>query len=219
VRIRQEKMRPLLPSILITGWQSPGGMTDQVGIFGTGADSKLNNWSVRDDISTQLVWQLDGFGFGNAARVKKQRSVQSRATVELFRMQDEIAAEITQTQADLQSAAARVVQAERSLRSGLITFNQSLEGLGQTQRFGDVLEQIYRPQEVVYALQLLKVAFDEYFTTVADYNIAQFQLFHALGYPAQDIVNFQLPGEIVPVDTSRPNYLPAVGTGPPPATR
>src|SRR6185437_13846978 len=34
VRIRQEKLRPLLPSILITGWQTPGGMTTQAGIFG-----------------------------------------------------------------------------------------------------------------------------------------------------------------------------------------
>ena len=62
-------------------------------------------------------------------------------------------------------------------------------------------------------------AFDEYFNTVADYNIAQFQMFHALGYPAQDVANCQVPGEVVPVDTSRPGYLPEVGTGPPPATR
>ncbi len=219
VRIRQEKMRPILPSVLITGWQSPGGMTDQLGIFGTGAGGKVNNWGFRDDFSFQLVWQLDGLGLGNAARVKRERAVQSRAVVELFRMQDEIAMEITQTQADLQSAAARVVQAERSLQEGLITFNKSLEGLGQTQRFANVLEQIFRPQEVVNALAQLKVAFDEYFDTVADCNTAQFQLFHALGYPAQDVVNFRLPGEVLPVDTSRPGYLPPVGTGPPPATR
>jgi hypothetical protein len=72
---------------------------------------------------------------------------------------------------------------------------------------------------VVYALKLLKLAFDEYFDTVAEYNIAQFQLFHALGYPAQEIESFRPPGEIAPVDTSRPGYLPPVGTGPPPATR
>ena len=62
-----------------------------------------------------------------------------------------------------------------------------MEGLKQTSRFGDVLVLISRPQEAVYALQLLKVAFDEYFTTVAEYNRAQFELFHALGYPAAEI--------------------------------
>src|SRR5262249_14058101 len=88
-RIRQGKLRPILPSILITGWQAPGGMTTQVGIFGTGSGGKVNNWNFRDDISAQLVWQIESFGFGNAARVKRQRAVQSRAVVELFRKQDQ----------------------------------------------------------------------------------------------------------------------------------
>jgi outer membrane protein TolC len=219
VRIRQEKLRPILPSVLITGWQAPGGMTTQFGIFGTGRGSKIDNWSSRDDVSFQLVWQLESFGFGNAARVKKERGVQSQAVVELFRKQDEIAAEITQTQADLQSAAARVLQAERSLREAVITFNKNLEGLGETKRFDNLLHLVYRPQEVTNALQQLKTAYDEYFGTVADYNVAQFQLFHALGYPAQDIANCLQPGQEIPVDTSRPGYLPPVETGPPPATR
>jgi outer membrane protein TolC len=219
VRLRQEKLRPLLPSILLTGWQTPGGMVDQVGVFATGNGGKMNLWSFRDDISAQFVWQFEGLGFGNLARIKKQRGEQSRAIAELFRTQDDVAAEITQAQADLQSAAARVTQAERSLRTGLVTFNRSLEGLGQTQRFGNVLELIYRPQEVVYALQLLNVAFDEYFATVAEYNSAQFHLFHALGYPAREIESFRPPGEVMPVDTARPGYLPPVGTGPPPPTR
>ena len=87
----------------------------------------------------------------------------------------------------LQSAAARVIQADRALRTAIITFNGNFEGLRQTTRFGDVLVLVNRPQEAVFALQLLKLAFDEYFTTVAEYNRAQFELFHALGYPAREI--------------------------------
>jgi hypothetical protein len=78
---------------------------------------------------------------------------------------------------------------------------------------------VFRPQEVVYALQLMKTAFDQYFTTVAEYNRSQFMMFHALGYPASEITNQRSPGEIVPVETNRPAYLPGVGNGPPPATR
>lgn len=44
-------------------------------------------------------------------------------------------------------------------------------------------------------------------------------MFHALGYPSRDIAFLRKPGEVLPVDTSRPGYLPPVGTGPPPATR
>jgi outer membrane protein TolC len=219
VRIRQEKMRPLLPSIMITGWQTPGGMTTEAGAFATGNGGKMNLWSFRDDISTQLVWQFQNMGFGNMALIKNRRSEQSRATAQLFHIQDTVAEEITQAQARLQSAAARVVQAERAVQTGLVTFRANLEGLGQTKRFENVLEVIYNPQEAVYALRLLQIAFDEYFATVAEYNTAQFELFHALGYPAREISFLRGPGEVAPVDTSRPGFLPPVGTGPPPSPR
>jgi len=218
-RIRREKMRPLLPIIVIGGFQTPGGMLIQGGVFGLGPNSSLNQWVGRVDVSLQLVWQLDAFGIGNLARIKQQRGDESRTIIELRRTQDMVAAEVTEAQARLQSATARVSQADRALRSSLITFNGSYEGLQQTTRFGDVLVEVFRPQEVVFTLQRLKTAFDEYYTTVAEYNRAQFQMFHALGYPAGEIAYGQPPGDIEPVDTSRPAYLPRVGNGPPPATR
>ena len=218
-RIRREKMRPLLPLVVIGGFQTPGGMLIQGGIFGLGPNSSLNQWAGRVDVGLQLVWQLDALGIGNLARIKQQRGDESRTIIELRRTQDMVAAEVTRAQARLQSAAARVSQADRSLRSSLINFNGSYEGLQQTTRFGDVLVEVFRPQEVVFTLQLLKTSFDEYFTTVAEYNRAQFELFHALGYPAREIAYDQPPGDIEPVDTSRPSYLPRVGNGPPPATR
>ena len=126
---------------------------------------------------------------------------------------------MTEAQARLQSATARVGQADRALRASIIAFNGNYEGLRQTTRFGDVLVVVFRPQEVVYALQLLKSAFDEYFTTVTEYNRAQFQMFHALGYPAREITCSRPPGNVEQVNTSRPDYLPPVGNGPPRATR
>jgi hypothetical protein len=177
-------MRPLLPSILINGFQTPYEMI-QAGIFGLGPNSSLNQWVGRVDVSLQLVWQLDAFGIGNLARIKQQRGDESRTIIELRRTQDMVAADVARALARLQSATARVSQADRSLRASLIAFNGNYEGLQQTTRFGDVLVEVFRPQEVVYALGRLKTAFDEYFTTVAEYNRAQFQMFHALGYPAR----------------------------------
>ena len=204
---------------MLNGFQTPAGMLIQAGIFGLGPNSSLNQWTGRDDFSVQPVWQLENLGFGNLARIKAQRGMESLAIIELFEAQDMVAEEVNQAQARLQSAAVRVVQADRSLRTGIITFNGTVEGLKQTSRFGDVLVLISRPQEAVYALQLLKRAFDEYFTTVAEYNRAQFELFHALGYPAREVAQLRPPGEVMPVDTARPPYLPPVGNGPPPATR
>jgi outer membrane protein TolC len=218
VRIRQEKLRPLIPSVYVNGFQTPNELL-QFGAQGIGAQKSMNWWSFRDDFSPQLLWQAESMGLGNAARVKEQRAEQSRAIIELFRVQDRVAADVTRSQARLQSAAARVLQAERSLHEAIITYDGNYEGLTQTKRFGDVLVQVYRPQEAVAALDNLRQAYDEYFTTVADYNRAQFQMFHALGYPAREISYLRPPGEAAPVDTSRPGYMPGVGTGPPPATR
>ncbi len=136
--------------------------------------------------------------------------MESQAIIELFKIQDMVAADVTRALARVQSAAVRVVQADRALRTGIITFNGNFEGLKQISRFGDVLVLINRPQEAVYALQLLNVAFDEYFTTVAEYNRAQFELFHALGYPAQEVASLRTAGEILPVDTDAAD-LPAPG--------
>ena len=115
-RISREKLRPLLPLVIISGFQSPGGMMIQGGAFGLGPNTSLNQWAGRDDVSFQLIWQFDAFGIGNLARIKEQRGGQSETFVQLYRMQDKVAAEVTEAHASLQSAAARVGQADRSLR-------------------------------------------------------------------------------------------------------
>jgi outer membrane protein TolC len=219
VRIRQEKLRPFLPVVMFQGFQTPYEQLE-FGAMGFGNGGKLNLWSYRQDLSPQLLWQADALGLGNMAMVKWRRGEASQATVELFKVQDMVAANVTRAQARLQSAAARTVQAERELRGALNNFNGVLEGLGQTTRpQGNVLHLVFRPQEAVFAHVLLKLAYDNYYATVAQYNVAQFELFHALGYPAREISFFRQTGETMPVDTSRPGYLPPVGTGPPPPSR
>ena len=167
---------------MLNGFQS-AGMYLQFGMFGLGPNSSMNQWFGRDDVSFQLMWQFDALGIGNLARIKDQRGQESRAIIDLFHWQDQVAADVTRALARLQSATARVSQADRALRTAIITFNGNYEGLRQTMRFEDVLVLVYRPQEAVYSLELMKIALDEYFTTVAEYNRAQFELFHALGLP------------------------------------
>jgi len=217
-RIRREKLRPLLPTLFLNGFQTPGEKI-QFGAMGIGPGANMDLWSLRQDITPQLSIAAESMGLGNLARIKEKRGEQSQAIVELLKIQDRISADLTRTQARLQSAAVRVVQAERGLREGLTTYDKNYEGLKQTSRFGNVLVPVYRPQEAVAALEHLSRAYDEYFSSVADYNRAQFQMFHALGYPAGELA-YQYPaGDAVPVDTERPSYLPPTGVGPPPATR
>jgi outer membrane protein TolC len=208
-RLRQERMRPLIPSLLITGNGTPDFFY-QGGIFGTGQGASINQWAGRADVNAQLVWRLENLGFGNASRVRERRGQMQLANVELFETQDRVAAEVTQAMAELESAAVRVGQAEKGLKEGLETFAGNLKGMGQTTRFGDVLSLVNRPQEVTAALQQLQNAYLNFYRTTADYNRAQFRVFYALGFPAEFIACQRPVGETHPVDESRPGYLPPV---------
>lgn len=220
-RIRQEKMRPVLPSVLITGFQTPEFYLNG-GVFATGRGSSLDQWDGRFDLSYQLIWQLESFGLGNRARIREAQGNKAEAVVELMNIQDTVAQEVGTAQVRLQSAWIRVGQAEQSLREALVTYDGNIRGLGETTRFNDILTLEYRPQEVVVALEHLKAAYDAYFATVAEYNRAQFQLFHDLGYPAQGLACDNPPGPVIPVNTERPGYMPPVipdGPVPPPRHR
>jgi outer membrane protein TolC len=208
-RLQQERLRPLIPSILITGNGTPDFLYNG-GIFGTGHGSNLNEWAGRSDVSAQVVWKVENLGFGNLGRIKERRGQWQLALVELFHIQDTVAAEVTQAHAELEAAAVRVVQAETGLKEGLTSFEGNMKGLGQTTRFGDILYLVNRPQEVVAALQQLQLAYVNYFRTVADFNRAQFRLFHALGYPAHLLACERSPGPLVPVETGRPFPMPPV---------
>lgn len=213
-RLKQERMRLLVPSVLLSGNNTPGDLL-MGGVYGTGQNGSLNQWSGRSDTSLQLIWQYENLGMGNRARIRERDGQRQQAIIELFNVQDHVAADVAQAHARLASAEGRALQAEAGLKTAIISYDGNLEGLHQTVRFGDVLQLVNRPQEVVNALMQLEQAYTLYFTTVADYNRSQFELYHALGYPAQVLACERSPGDIVPVETSRPCPLPRVCAPPP----
>jgi outer membrane protein TolC len=184
-RLRQEKLRPLVPSVLIRGAASNPGGTIATGVFGGGLNDHLGNFAWRTDIDVQLLWQLDNLGFGNRARVHEQRAENRIATLELFRVQDRVAAEVAQAYAQAVSARERMAEAMHALQYAAESAAKNFEGLGQTRRAGEVSILVVRPQEVVAAVQALAQAYTDYYGAVADYNRAQFRLYRALGHPAQ----------------------------------
>ena len=221
VGIRREKNRPLLPLVLLTGFQTPGNMMSQFGIFGTGFDRNLNLWSFREDVSFQLVWQLEGMGFGNLARIKEQRGLRVRtpsSSISRCRTPSPRKSTPRAGRASRRRPCASSRPSDRCARplsrtTGTTRVSNRPRGSGTfyTRSTG------HRKQSS--ARSRLMESYDQYFVTVADYNRAQFELFHALGYPAAEVANRNPPGDVIPGDTGRPFGLPAVGEGPPPATR
>jgi outer membrane protein TolC len=218
-RLRQERMRPLLPSVMLLGDAAPATPQGFLmgGVYGSDVRGHGNPWTGRIDPSVQIVWDLRNMGLGNRALVRERQAETQQANLELFRIQDQVAAEVARAQARIESAASRITDAETGLKQAQVNYAGNLAGISQTTRFGDVLQLNIRPQEVVASLDQLARAYDNYFIAIHDYNRAQFGLFRALGYPASVLAGERTPGPVQPVDTSRPPLM-APACAPEPCT-
>lgn len=184
-RLRQEKMRPLIPSVLLRGNATNPAGTLSSGLFGGGINSNLNNFTSRNSVDVQVLWEIQNLGFGNHAAVRERRVENEQAMLELFRVQDAIAAEVVQAHSQARRSLNRFQLAEEALGHAIATADKTLEGLKQTRRVGEVLQLVFRPIEVVAAFQTLEQCYRDYFGAVADYNRAQFRLYRAMGQPGQ----------------------------------
>jgi outer membrane protein TolC len=216
-RIRQERMRPLIPSLILAGNPVPVAPYGNLmfGGFWSDYSGQTNPASFRFDPNVQLYWQLQNFGFGNRALVRERQADQQHALVELFRVQDRVAAEVVQAHARVQAGVIAVNRAENEVKEARISFEGNLKGIRETYRFGDRLVPVNRPLEAVDALRQLGRAYDRYFVSVGDYNRAQFELYRALGYPAGILACAKTPGEVMPVDANRPPQMAPVHAPPP----
>jgi hypothetical protein len=207
-RLRQERMRPLIPSLILQSNAAPDELLG-AGAFGTGTKG-LNHWSGRSDWEAEVVWEFKNLGFGNRGLVTQRRGEQRQALVELFRIQDLVASEVTQAHAQVEAAKVRVGRAEAGLKAAVASYEGNLKGLSETVRAGDLLQLVNRPQEAVAALQQLQQAYINYYTSTNDYNRAQFRLFRALGYAAQSLACGDSLGPVMPVAPSRPAQMAPV---------
>jgi outer membrane protein TolC len=216
-RLKQEKLRPLVPSLAVRSASTNPAGTLGYGAFGGGLNGDLRDFGGRFDIDVQLLWEFSALGFGNKARVAERRAEYEAATLDLFRTQDRIAAEVATRFAEARSAAQRLNDAEPALKEAIELVRKTTEGLGGTQRIGERLILVVRPQEAVAALQAFAQANTDFFAAVADYNRAQFRLYRALGHPAQCLAGavLQPPTEAIPAvpestESAQPGDLPSI---------
>jgi len=90
------------------------------------------------------------------------------------------------------------------VRQAIESADKNFIGLRETTRpAGELLRLIVRPQEVVAAIIALETAYEQYSVAVSDYNTAQFEVYRALGQPAQ-WVTLHPPGDLEPPAGSLP---------------
>jgi outer membrane protein TolC len=213
-RLKQEKIRPLVPSLAVRSVSTNPSGSLGYGAFGGGRNDQLHDFAGRFDVDVQLLWEFQALGLGNRARVAERRAENEAAVLDLFRTQDRIAAEVVQAFAQGRAAAERLNEAEPALREAIELAGRSLDGLGQTRRVGDAVVLVVRPQEAVAAVQALGQATTDFFAAVADYNRAQFRLYRALGHPAQCLAG-AVPAAPLPVPDVSPLAETPAGAAPP----
>jgi outer membrane protein TolC len=183
--LRQEKLRPLIPSVLLRGYSTPVTGTLAAGVFAGGANSGIANPGARFDLDFQLLWQLDNLGLGNRGRVHQRTAENRLALIELFRRQDMVAADVAQAYAQARQAARRVELAEKEVHAARASAERNLQALGTTKGVDEKVTLVVRPLEAVAAVQALAQSYADYYSAVADANRAQFRLYRALGQPAR----------------------------------
>lgn len=183
-RLKQERLRPLVPSVLLRGSSTPVTGTLAAGYYGGGPNGFMGNFGGRGDFDLQLLWELKNLGCGNRALINERRADNQIAILELLRTEDRIAVEVVQAHAQAHSAALRVKDATAGLKDAQESFKKNLEGVEQTKRAGNLLVLVIRPQEVVAAIGALSQAYNDYFGAISDFNRAQFRLYRALGNSA-----------------------------------
>jgi outer membrane protein TolC len=168
IRLRQERVRPFVP-LLWVGYSAGG--------FGGGSDQtdpRFGRFDGRTDLDVLAVWSLENAGLGNVAVQRQRRAEVRQALAGRVREIDRVRREVADAYAlaaarlrEMEAARRRVAAATEGSRLDLIR-TRNLEG---------------RPIEVLNSLTTLAAARQELIQAVTGYNLAQFQLFVALGRP------------------------------------
>lgn len=201
-RLKQEKARPFIPSILLRGAATHPGGTLAGGVFGGGINGDMGDFGGRNSIDLQILWEMKNLGAGNVALIRERRAQREVAEQELVKTRYQVDAEVLQARSRGLRSRARYLQAELGLREARASADKNLQGVGQLRRNGEMVSLMFRPQEAVQSLQALSNAYNDFYLAVAERNRAQFQMYRALGNPAQAL---DPPAETEP---DRPEALP-----------
>ena len=165
-RLRQERIRPLVPTIS-AGFSAGdfGGGSNQVGY-------RFSHFSGRTDFDVLAVWTLQNFGVGNRAVQNKVRAEIGQAEAYRAAMIDQVRREVAEAHSQTKTSRLQMEIARRRVETAQKAYTQDL--LRTKDRLGHLIE-------VLSSLNLLTAARQDLVQAMVGYSQSQFQLYVALG--------------------------------------
>ena len=196
--VRQAKMAPVLPRV--QGEFIGGGLSG-------GRNSDFSPLQSQYNAGVALVWNLEGFGLGNAATIRGRQAGYDAAVYRLQEIEALVASQVVEA---AQTAAARfetLEPAQEAVRQALEMYRKfrdvSFAMLGPK---GQVQFDALEPLTAVQALNQARVL---YLQQVVEFNRSQFRLYFALGQPALCGADAAAPQPLaVPVVPLKPAPMP-----------
>ena len=165
-RLKREEYAPLIPSVLLgIGY---GG-------FGGGTGGNVTNFNNSFDSVAGAFWEVRNLGFGEKAIRAEARSRIQQAQWKEVTALDQVAREVVEAHAQVESRNARIPIAEEGVKAAGASFERNMDRIKNVQGL---------PIEALQSIQALTAARRQYLRAVIAYNEAQFRLHRALGWPS-----------------------------------
>jgi outer membrane protein TolC len=159
------------------GWFIPGvSLSYSAGEFGGGPGSQIANTDHRDDVSLQLYWQFEGFGFGRRARIDADEARVREIALQRDKLHDAIVAEVREALASTQSRREQLPFANTAVERATQAYELNRERIYDKQGL---------PLEALQAMQALAAAELAQIDALVGYDLAQIRLHTALGNPLE----------------------------------
>jgi outer membrane protein TolC len=165
-RLRQERIRPFLPTVLI-GFSAGefGGGSNQVGY-------RMNQFNSRTDLDVAAVWRLQNLGVGNRAIENNVRAQVGIAEAHRVQAIDRVRREVTEAFSRARTSRHQIDITKRRVETAQQAYRQDLLR---------TKDQLGRLVEVLSSFNLLVTARQELVQAMVGYSQSQFELYVALG--------------------------------------
>jgi len=164
-RLQREISAPLVPSVLLG--LSYGG-------FGGGLGDTVDGYDERFDFDIAAVWEIRNLGWGESAARDAARARIEQARYREIQIMDRVSREVVESHAQVRSRHQQIDTAKTAIAAAEQSYNRDRKRINQGQGL---------PLESLQSVQALDRAQREYLRTIVQFNLAQFRLHHALGWP------------------------------------